>query len=154
MQDYDKVLDTIYDLVDNYPEKVEEYAAYAASILSEKEEFYEEVDSMLDIIRENVKVQYPLWKGNKYDVLFERMQVIAAKIYSTYKNAKGLYASKEVDSAINELLKAESSFDTSPNLLPNFAARVLSMHRKTGCDSNCPEVRFSEMDVVTFMNCE
>ena len=109
MQDYDKVLDTIYDLVDNYQERVEEYKGYVTSILGEKEEFFKEVGNMLDIISVNCKGTMPHWKGNKYDALLESMQEMTSKIYSNYESAKGLYASQEVNLAISELLKVESS---------------------------------------------
>lgn len=109
MLDYDKVLDTIYDLIDNYDERVKKYEAYVASILNEKDEFEKDVDNMLDFINTRSICTTPSWKGNKYDELLADMQEMVSQICSNYANAQILYADKKVDPAISELLKVESS---------------------------------------------
>lgn len=108
MSDYEKVLDTLYDLVDNYDERVKRYETYVASILSEKEEFEKEVDDMLDIVSANCVDSNYSWEENRYDELMDSMQDMVSKIYSYYENAKNLYAAEEIEASIHELLKVES----------------------------------------------
>lgn len=107
MMDCDRVLGTIYDLVDNYGERVEEYEGYVVSILGEKAQFEDEIAAMLDIVSVGEPFPGPAWKGSRYDNIMSNLQGVADRVDAYYKNAKDLYAARDVDSAIKELMKVE-----------------------------------------------
>jgi len=107
MRDWNRVLGVIYDLVDNYDERVWEYEEYAASVMAGKAVFEKEIDAMLEIVSQACPATAPIWKGSTYDNVLENMRMIVAGIDASYKNARELYEAGEVDMSVRELLKAE-----------------------------------------------
>lgn len=107
MQDYTHVLDTIYDLVDNYEQRKNDFEAYAASILKEKDNFEKEVDHMVQIINEQ-DIEHLIWKGERYAPLLVDIRDLVMKIQLLYQNFQELYLDKEIDQAISKLLKIEN----------------------------------------------
>lgn len=112
MQDYAQVLDIIYDLVDNYEQRKNDFEAYATSVLKEKESFEKEIDNMLKIINEKGTEKHLTWKGERYDILFNDIQKLVTEIHLLYKSFHELYLYKEIDKAISELLKIENALST------------------------------------------
>lgn len=107
MKDCDRVLGVIYDLMDNYDEKIGEYEEYAASVLAGKAVFEKEIDEMLEIVSRIYPETVPMWKGNAYDTVIENMRLIVSRIDASYKNVRELYAVGEIDMSVSELLKVE-----------------------------------------------
>lgn len=108
MQNYRCVLETIYDLMDNFEKRVVEYEAYVTSILNEKNEFEREIDSMLKIIGEKCIGRYLPGEENRYATLFKSIQEMVSKMYSLYENSQKLFLHNKIDKGISELLKVES----------------------------------------------
>lgn len=107
MLDHDGVLRVIYDLVDNYSERVVEYDGYVASILGEKARFEKETAAMLDVVSTDYVLPAPEWKGSRYDSMIGNLRVLADRVGTCYGNVMDLYALQDIDSAIKELLKVE-----------------------------------------------
>lgn len=107
MLDYDGVLRVIYDLVDNYSERVVEYEGYVTSVLWEKARFEKEIAAMLDVVSADDVFPAPEWKGNRYDNMIGNLRVLADRVGTCYGNVMDLYALQDIDSAIKELLKVE-----------------------------------------------
>lgn len=112
MRDYAQVLDIIYDLVDNYEQRKNDFEAYAASVLGEKENFEKEIDNMLKIINEKDAQKHLPWRGERYDALLNDIQELVTRIHLLYKSFHELYLFKEIDEAISELLKIENVLST------------------------------------------
>lgn len=112
MRDYAQVLDIIYDLVDNYEQRKNDFEAYVASVLGEKENFEKEIDNMLRIINEKAAQKHLLWKGERNDALLNDIQELVTRIHLLYKNFHELYLCKEIDEALSELLKIENALST------------------------------------------
>lgn len=51
--DIQGVLDCIYDVIDHYEDRVNDFASYRERILGEKEQFEKEVDQFLEVIQQN-----------------------------------------------------------------------------------------------------
>lgn len=100
MKDYDHVLETIYDLIDNYDQKVGNYKTYVTSILNEKKEFEEEIECMLKIVEKMCANRNLYWEAGRYNSLFESMQKILLKISSLYIDSQRFYENKEIDKSI------------------------------------------------------
>lgn len=107
MQDYDRVLETIYDLVDNYSDRSKDYKKYVTTVLGEKAQFERETANMLSIVSEDNTFATPAWEDNRYDAIIGNLQELVNRIDAYYKNVKDLYAARDIDSAIKELLKVE-----------------------------------------------
>lgn len=107
MMDYDGTLRVIYDLVDNYSERIVEYEGYVASILGEKARFEKETAAMLDVVSSDDVFPAPEWKGSRYDNMIENLRVLADRVGTCYGNVMDLYALQDIDSATKELLKVE-----------------------------------------------
>lgn len=112
MRDYAQVLDIIYDLVDNYEQRQNDFEAYAASVLGEKEDFEKEIDNMLKIINEKDAQKHLPWRGERYDALINDIQELVTRIHLLYRSFHELYLYKEIDEAISELLKIENVLST------------------------------------------
>lgn len=107
MLDCDRVLRVIYDLVDNYSERVVEYEEYVTSILEEKAQFERETDAMLGIVSADDVFSAPEWKESRYDNMMGNLRTLADRVGMCYENAMALYAVQDIDFAIKELLKVE-----------------------------------------------
>jgi len=108
MCDYDQVLNTIYDLIDNYEECSKRYEIYTASILNERDEFEKEIDYMLQVVRGRVRKHSLSWKGEQYNALFDSIQASVSKIRLLYEASQQLYVDRKIEESIGELLKVES----------------------------------------------
>ncbi len=108
MHDYSHILNTIYDLTDNYEKCAKRYDTYIAAILNEKEEFEKEIDFMLGEVRNKILNHSLQWKGGQYNGLFGSIQKSVAKVYSLYEASQRLYADQKIDESVKELLKVEN----------------------------------------------
>ena len=100
------VLEKIYDLVDHYEERIEDYAFYRDKIHGEKAEFLYEVEATASILAEKVRSKnMKKTHGNSQCLqILDSISKAAGKVQELAEVSKELYCEEEYATATNKLL--------------------------------------------------
>lgn len=111
--DIDLVLGKIYDLVENYEDRVQEYSTYRDMILHEKEDFVRDVQNFIVILEtmlatsvfEELSVKGKrIAEDERYVQIIDSIQCAAIKVSELAKDAKETCAKGDLSGTMNELL--------------------------------------------------
>ncbi len=109
MTDVNGVLESLYDLVDHYHEKVGEYEMYRLKIAGEKEGFAKEAKEAVKVLQGKVVSDYGMREAlteSEQDV-FSSLESAVAALQRLVTNAKSEVATGKPFDAIGELLTAD-----------------------------------------------
>lgn len=100
------VLEKVYDLVDHYEERVEDYSFYRDEIRGEKAEFLYEVKATASILEEKVrsKNMQKTHGDSQCLQILDSISKAAGKVQELAESSKKLYCEEEYSSAVNKLL--------------------------------------------------
>lgn len=105
--DTDVVLEKIYDLIDNYEERVEEYSGYRRKILGEKAEFIRDMQNSIAIMKEKLGsnvIRQISADCTQYEGILDSISSAAGKVSELAQEAKAACCEGSVSNAMNGLL--------------------------------------------------
>ena len=107
ISDTSEVLAQIYNLVDHYEERIGEYASYRAKILGEKDEFLQDLNNAVRMLKENAQTnvsQVVQENMEQYVGVLDSISQAASKVCELAENSKELCREGDLSEAMNKLL--------------------------------------------------
>lgn len=101
------VLAKIYDLIDNYDDRIEQYATYRDIIRREKSEFIKDLQTAIQILKEKTEenmIRIPAIDEGQCMQVLESISNAATKIYELSEDGKVAHSSDNLSGMIDSLL--------------------------------------------------
>ena len=105
----DSVLTVIYDCIENYEERVDDFQSYRSKILYEKIEFQYDLENIVEIIKNSMNTREYLKKDFTEEVCasYTAIEKFLPKIQEVFLNSLQAYENGETNNAVRSLLNVD-----------------------------------------------